>query len=210
MRRPRWSASTSTAGRWVISVSRRGGRKRKAGKREPNGKLSRRKDERQARRSIDEQANMAVGKEARVRVHGVPAEHAGTDLAGTVCGRLVLQGSISPDHHEAAKAFAATYARYQRAIGSPRQPKAVEIGAATGGGSETDMTPEQCDKARRQWEDAVRALQEANAQHRSATIFAACDYLVLRDEYHPHLFGDLRLGLNALARHYGLEARTAA
>jgi hypothetical protein len=189
------------------------GRKRKPGKREPNGKLSRRKDEKQARRTIDEQANMAVGKEARVRVHGedqgVTADNAGTELAGSVCGRLLLQGSISSEHMDAAKAFQETYAAYQRVMDSPRPPKAVEIGGATGG-SLREITPEQANRAKERWAEACLCLARTNQEHRTATIYAACDYIVLRDQYLPHLFGDLRLGLNALARHYGLVARRAA
>ncbi len=185
------------------------GRKRKAGKREPNGKLSRRKDEKQARRTIDEQASMAVGKEARERVLGVKAEHAGTELAGSVCGRLLLQGSISPEHMDAAKAFQETYATYQRVMDSPRPPKAVEIGGSTGG-TAREITPEQADRAKERWTEACLCLARVNQEHRTASIYAACDYIVLRDQYLPHMFGDLRLGLNALARHYGLVARRAA
>lgn len=187
----------------------RAGRKRKPGRREPNGKLSRRVDDKQARRSIDEQAAMQVGKEARQRVFGVSAADSASDQAGTVCGRLCLTGEITGDQLEAAKAFAATYSSYQRAMNSPRPPKAVEIGGITGGGSLNDITPERHTKALKQWDAAKRALVEANIYHRGS-IYAACDYFALRDEMHLHMLGDLRVGLNALARHYGLVARRAA
>jgi len=186
------------------------GRKRKTGKREPNGKLSRRTSERQARRTVDEQAAMHVAKEARQRVFGISVEASGTELAGTVCGRLLLQGSLTQQQMDAAKAFADTYAGYQRAMDSPRPPKAVEIGGATGRGSLLDVSPEQAKLARKRWDAAVRVLVEANMYHRAATLYAAADYLVLRDEMHGHMVGDLRLALNALARHYGLVARRAA
>src|SRR3954469_1743653 len=92
------------------------GRKRKAGNREPNGKLSRRIDDKQARRSIDEQSAMQVAKEARQRVFGVSAAESGTELAGSICGRLLLQGTISREHYDAAVAFQETYATFLRAI----------------------------------------------------------------------------------------------
>lgn len=185
------------------------GRKRKQGKREPNGKLSRRKDDKQARRTIDEQASMQVAREARQRVFGVSAEDSATELAGTVCGRLRLIRSITGAQHEAAKAFASTYAAYQRALNSPRPPKAVEIGAATGGGNAIDISPEQHAKALNDWDRVTTLLSRANGYHRGATLYAACDYLVLRDELHIHLVPDLHIALDYLVRHYGLQALAA-
>ena len=154
---------------------------------------------------------MAVAKEARQRVHGVSAEDSATDMAGTVCGRLALVRSISPAQLEAAKAFAATYAAYQRALGSPRPPKAVEISAATGLGGQHDISPEQYTKAIAAWEKVKKFLALANgiAGNRGMTLLAACDYLVLRDEYHLHLVPDLSVALSYLIVHYGLGALAA-
>ncbi len=185
------------------------GRKRKAGKREANGKLSRRVVDKQARRSIDEQSAMSVGKEARQRVHGVSAADSGTELAGSVCGRLLLQGSINRQQMDAAIAHQEAYAAFHRAIDAPAQPRAVNIGAATGG-SGRDLSPEQCAKAKKRWKDAKAVLVDLDtAQRGAATTYAAIDYIVLQERFLPHMFGDLRLGLNALARHYGLMARAA-
>jgi hypothetical protein len=187
----------------------RGGKKRRTGKREPNGKLSRRIVDKQARRSIDEQSTMQVAKEARQRVFGVSEADSATELAGTVCGRLFLAREITQQQLDAAKAFAETYATYQRAMNSPRPPKAVEIGGITGGGALRDISPEQHVKAKERWDAAVKVLVEANHYH-PGSIYAACDYLALRDELHPHMVGDFRVGMNSLARHYGLVARRAA
>jgi hypothetical protein len=185
------------------------GRKRKPGKREPSGKLSRRKVEKQARRTIDEQAAMQVAKDARRRVYGVKPEDTGTELAGTVCGRLQLIRSITPAQHEAAKAFAATYAAYQRAIGSPRPPKAVEIGAATGRGADTEISPEEHRRAVAAWDKVCRLLALENQFHRDMTLYAACDYLILRDEFHIHMVPDLHVALDYLVMHYGLQSLAA-
>lgn len=152
---------------------------------------------------------MQVAKEARQRVFGLSAEQSATERAGTVCGRLALQGTITTRQLEASKAYASTYAAYQRAMNSPRPPKAVEIGAATGRGESLDVTVEEKWRAINAWDRARRALVEANGFHRHASLIAACDYLVLRDEMHGHMIGDLRLALNVLVRHYGLLAIAA-
>lgn len=185
------------------------GRKRKPGRREPNGKPSRRAADKQARRTIDEQAAMQVAKEARQRLYGVRADDSGTELAGTVCGRLRLTQSISAAQHEAAKAYAATYAAYQRALDSPRPPKAVEIGAATGRGNAADLSPEQCARSVADWERVQGVLVLANSRHREANLIAACDYLVLRDEFHIHMVPDLHIALDYLVMHYGLRSLAA-
>ncbi len=184
------------------------GRKRKSGKREASGKLSRRKDDKQVRRSIDEQSAMQVAKEARQRVFGVSPQDSATELAGSVCGRLLLQGSINREQMDAAVAFQETYAAYQRAMDSPPPPRAVNIGGFSSG-TPREISTEQSIKAKAHWKAACTALSRANEEHRSTALYAACQYVVLRDEFLPHLFGDLRLALNALSRHYGLLARAA-
>ncbi len=186
----------------------KGGRKRKPGKREPNGKLSRKAAHVQQRRTTDEEAAMSVAKEARVRVHDVAPEHAGTDLAATVVGRLYLAGELEPEQMNAARLLADTYASYQRAVDSPRPPKAVNIGGASGA-LPPDVSPEAATRARSAWGTITGVLQAANNVHRGATLYAACDYIVLRDEHHPHMNGDLRLGLNAIAQAYGLANEAA-
>lgn len=185
------------------------GRKRKPGNREPNGKPSRRIADKQAQRTLEEQDAMHVVKSARQRVHGVNVADSGTELAGSVCGRLLLQGLITRPQMDAALAFADTYGTYARVMGLPRQPKAVAMGLPTSG-SGRDESPEQYARAKARWDDACRAIQEANYLHRNGSLYAACDYLVLRDELHEHMLGDLRLALNALARHFGVDGRRAA
>jgi hypothetical protein len=190
-------------------MTTKAGRKRRAGKREPNGQLSRKAEHIQARRSIDEDSAMSVAKAARVRVHDVAEEHAGTDMAATVIGRLFLKGELEPEQVSAARLIAETYAAYQRAIDSPRPPKAVNIGGASGS-TPPDVTPEQAMEARRRWGTVIGILQVANNAHRGSAIYAACDYVVLRDIELSHLFPDMRLGLNAIVRAYRLGERSAA
>lgn len=188
---------------------RTAGRKRKAGPREPNGRLSRRTDDKQAQRSIDEQSAMQVGKDARVRQFGVSPADAATELAGTVPGRLLLTGEITRSQYDASVAWGTAHVRYLRAIDAPPGPKAVEIGRASGRSLNADLTADQCNRAIALWNAAKRVLVEANYYH-PGSIVAACEYFEIRNEFHPHMLGDYRVGMNALARHYGLMGARAA
>lgn len=66
------------------------GRKRKAGKREPNGRLAREPD----RRISAEQDAMSVAVGYRQSVLGVKSAHVLDQKAGTLIGRLCLAGAI--------------------------------------------------------------------------------------------------------------------
>lgn len=180
------------------------GRKRKAGNREPSGRA-----QRAPVRTVEEDA-MQVAKEARQRVFGVLEDDCTQPEAGTAVGRLLLKGAISRDHYDAAIAFQETYATFLRAIDAPpSSPKAVNIGGASGP-SPPDMSPERAKQARERWKEVCWALSVANVAFPENVLYLACDRILLRDVDQPELHGDLRLGLNALVRHYGLSAREAA
>ena len=152
---------------------------------------------------------MGVAKAARVHVHQVAEEHAGTDLAGSVIGRFYLAGVIDPEQLNAARLLADSYAAYQRAVDSPRPPKAVNV-EGTSGALPLDMPSDLARRARRRWGAILGILQAANNAHRGAAIYAACDYIVLRDlDNLGHLLPDLKLGLNAIAQAYGLIEQAA-
>lgn len=185
------------------------GRKRKSGKREPNGKLSRRTEHKQERRRVDEQVMMSVAKDARVRLWGVSYDLAGTAHAGSVVGRLVLMDRLTQEQADVAQHVQGIYERYRRAIDAPPRPGAVDLNRVHGLGTGNDMSPEQCAVARKAWADVQTILLEANMFNRASNLFAAMDYLVLRDEYHPHMVGDLRLALNALGRYYRSASKAA-
>lgn len=189
-------------------MGKRGGRPRKKGKREANGKLSRRVEDKQARRSLDEQAAMLTAREGRERVHGVRMTDSATDLAGSVAGRLYLKGGLTTGQLKAAWYLRDTYAAFQRAVDSPRPPKAVALGQSSGGEA-PDVSAEQSARARKNWRTMTGLLQDENCVHRGAAIYAACDFIVLRDLDLPHLEDSLKLGLDAIARTYGLEAKAA-
>src|SRR5207249_1043175 len=93
---------------------------------------------------------------------------------------------------------------YRQAMGAPRQPAAVDLNRIAGA---TASGPDHVAfvlRAKRRYLAMSRAVQDCANQHRGANLFAALHYFVMRDEFHAHMLGDLRLGLNALARHYGM------
>lgn len=192
------------------------GRKRKPGKREPNGQLSRRIADMQQRNAdaFDRQERdiIGVGLEARQRVHGVHKDNSRDQMAGCFVGRLCLQGEVSRAQYEAAMTYLEEWHDNLRAIGAatPPQPSALDPNATRGRGvGEEDVAKVRQRIAR--WKASVAAVQERQIELRGAgALVAAMDYCVLRDEAHPHLIGSVREALNALARHYRIVSSRAA
>ncbi len=205
-----WPHAKPTIQGHQMSSKKKPGRKPRGGPREPRGRLSRKAGDKQVHRSVDEQSAMQVAKEARQRMFGVSEADSATELAGTVPGRLLLTKEIVRFQYDASVAFGTAHARYLRAIDAPPGPRAVEIGRASGRNLNGDMTKEQCERAIAQWDAAKRVLVEANYYH-PGSIYAACEQFELRNQFFPHMLGDYRVGMNALARHYGLlPVRVAA
>ena len=185
------------------------GRKRKAGVKRINGRISRRESDRQAQRSLEQQDAMSVARSARERVFGVDRVHSGTELAGSFVGRLYLTGEIRRHQLDAARAFCVEWVAYSRALGLPAQPRAVDLSGIRSG-SAYEITPEQQRTAVARWDASVWAVTEANMQCREGALYPALYYCVLLDQSHTHMVGDMRLGLNALARHYRIAEADAA
>jgi hypothetical protein len=186
------------------------GPKRLAGKREANGQLSRVSAMERARRQLqadrDEWAVMSPVIAARHRLHGVPFLTARDQLAGSVIGRLVMARELAPAQGDAAIKYAEDVDNYRQAMGAQRQPAAIDLNRIAGA---TAAGPDHVAfviRAKRRYLAMTRAVQEVANQHRGANLFAALDYFIIRDEFHAHMLGDLRLGLNALAHHYGMVA----
>lgn len=175
------------------SKKRRRQRRRAGPGREPNGRLSRRLSALAARRAESEAEITAVALSARMRHTGLPAALAGAADAGTVHGRLRLCGEITADQFRAAEFFLGVRLAYQRALQVPDRPRQPSEGRGLGDDAEFA-------KAAIARYDAVMAcLRDAGAAQRSPVV-AAFDILLFRQQELPHLYGDLRLGLNALHR----------
>lgn len=190
------------------------GPKKKPGKREANGQLSRKPAEREARHidglDREQQDTIAVAVEARQRVFGVPAPISRDQMAGSAIGRLCLQGLITRLQYDAAMSYAAEVESYGLAYRSPRQPGAVNLNATKGGaGDYENVALVQRIMADR---DATnRAILDKQIEIGNfGNLKGALDTVVLRDVHLDHLLGDLRTALNALVKRYGLEAGRAA
>lgn len=184
------------------------GRKRKLGKREPNGRLSRRRDDVQARQGETEAETLSTALEARARLYGLPEKFLRDDRAGTVVGRMNLQDELSGVQYRAAVKWMETRSRYHKAL--------LARGETTGGG--TRGTPELVSdeyigwvrRAVEQWDEASMVLIDLSVSLRTTNVSSAMTWLVERDTYVAGLTGDLRLALNALAKHWGLDTSREA
>ena len=181
------------------------GPKPQTGKREANGRLSRKAVDVTTKLNgaldAEERDALRTGVEARHRLHNLKPEHLRDTDAGSFVGRLRITGEITMQQCEAAKEYLRVYEAMQVAVGGPKQAGAVDLNATRG-----MPVPEKVDqsiKAMADWKAAIRAVQDRQDELRGGgALIAALDYCVLRDGEHPHMVGWLREGLNALARHF--------
>lgn len=180
------------------------GRPRKAGvKRTKSGRISQAKDS-----YVDNAAGFAL----RMRVFGLSEADARDQKAATYVGRLCLLGrkettdGITEAQYEAAMAYREAYEAFQRAV---KSPDALRTGVGGASGPEAPEYAQWCQRQIEKWDGIKKAVQLEQGYHenRGANMWAALDYLVGRDEQHPHMIGDLRLGLNAIGHHLGMIHR---
>ncbi len=183
-------------------------RKRKTGRREPNGRIAR----------TNEPANADPFLE-RMRRYGLSATDARDQRSSTVIGRLLLAHlesgckahiGITEAEYEAGARFATDSAAYARCLQSPRGVGVAET--LTGSGDDEAHTRYVAiiRKAYENARDVLRDLQERDG-YRGTTIFDAVRFVAEQDLDLPHLFPGLRVGLRELAGHYGyIAARKAA
>jgi hypothetical protein len=198
----------------------RRGKARQPGKREPNGQLSRKPADRTSRfldgLERDERDTLAVGIEARVRVHGVDPERSRDQMAGSFVGRLCMTRQISRQQYDAAMTWLEDCENYSAAVHSPRQPGAVDLNRIQGSNGDYENVERTRRAITRMIGDkergirgAMQAVQAAQLEVRGqGNLFGALDAILHRDQELQHLVGDLRVGLNALARYYGLIGGT--
>lgn len=136
------------------------GRKRKAGKRHPSGKLV------QPRREETQREVMATVLEARQRHFGVSARQAKDERLGTALGRLAFAGLITPSQFAAGELYGETTARHRSVVGMPMdQPRSVTgllINEGIFGGGEPVHDPEMIDRIRKETAAAMMVLRDAD------------------------------------------------
>lgn len=152
-----------------------------------------------------------LAKRARVRMYGVKMKDAATAEAATVIGRLSLAGQhnegISRDQYEALIEYRDARERYFKAI---MAPDSLAVSSGAGGLPDSDDADMRI-RAKNRYMGARDAIMACQLDYPISNLFAAVDYLVIRDELHSHMIGDLRLVGNALHRHFfGLDGRRKA
>lgn len=179
----------------------RAGRKRKQGVKRVNGRISQRKADVLARREETTAEVTATAREARMRVFGIASEDTMNPDTATVPGRLKRAKVINAGQLKAAYRYEACVSTYRSVIGVPS--------AGQGGHPAEFLASEQerYDRAKARYDGAMAAVLAENAIHknRGCNMPAALELIVLRDQDVPHLHGDLRLALNALAHYFGCE-----
>jgi len=202
---------------------------RQPGRRQPNGRLSQIGEFERARKNANAELEqwdaMSAAMMARHRLHDLPYPPAAKDgmrkdrphvldqRAGSVIGRMAMRGELSASQYEAAVKYIEDVDNYRRAISAPRQPGAVDLNAVRGSGATGPDHVAFVERAKRRYMGdhvkgergvvgTIRECQNSIA-NRGSNLFAALDYLVLRDEFYTHMVADCRIALNALARHYG-------
>lgn len=166
-------------------------------KRLPSGKVVERPD-RERQEDV-----LRTATEARQRVLGVAPSDTRRPEAGSAVGRLKLTGVISQDQYEAAKTYESVYRGYERAIlvRRPSSPGNFDKVPGFDAGDGTDERyVEQCTAARRNYGDARRALLDADPLAQMAV-----NTWVVEDVPLYHCVGELRVGLNALARLFRVD-----
>lgn len=141
-----------------------------------------------------------LAKEVRMRMHGLTKAEATLPEGGTVIGRMKIAGDLSKEQYDALVSYQMTRERYMIAIRAPDSLKTISGGAMGTAEDESDAS------AVAAWDRVQNVIREAQKYERG-NLAAALQYIVVRDEHHDHMVGDLRIVANALFRHYGLARK---
>jgi hypothetical protein len=180
----------------TIAPKNRKGRKRKSGRRQPDGRIA-------PHRPADYRAMAALNPDRRGLAEGLRTH----ERAGSVLGRLNLKKRISEHEYEAGCRYSVIVGAYRAMIGVPAQ-----LG---GNGRGFDCDPFICMAAaalkvkdvctcngrRQRYDDAYCSIR-THAAHLAVNAAAIHDH-----DISPDQLGALREGLAALARHFGLTGR---
>lgn len=140
-----------------------------------------------------------LAKLKRLAMFGGTMEDAGTQDRGTVIGRLKLSREISEQQHSALQRYFELSERYHASILVPDSLR------SKGGGSVMRIPNDEVDiETRRKWRDVGAAIREGQSNY-NGNLYAALQFIVIRDEFHEHMIGDARMAANVLVRYYGLS-----
>lgn len=166
------------------------GRKRKAGKRIPSGRLARPYEN--PRRQVMEQPHR----------RDLPAAYQDRPEPESPFGQLMCAGIITPAQHEAGKRYRDISFAYRAVITSAPypHPQAISLLSVHGRGGEPSRETIQAIKG--VYDSAFEALSEAGNRAQRAVKDHAVFERPCPDEYSQAL---LRRGLDRLVEHYGID-----
>jgi hypothetical protein len=183
------------------SGASRRGRPRKAGAREPNGRLSRSAAKTLRRQVQDEIRPEGLISPLEIRRFWVQAAgQARLEAFGTPIGQLMLFGKLDAAQYSAARSWAKLAARYRLAIEVPRKPKSLSlerVGASSVGAAAAPG--DAVDKAVIDRFLAARSVLLAQGWRVERTVSQCCEEIGRAPVGHEELMR-LREGLSALAR----------
>lgn len=172
---------------------------RMKGNREPNGRLSRRNEDRQARQNEGERSIMQTAIEARVRLFGLSEAAARLPESATTIGRMHLRKQISQDQLYAAHWYIEKRNAYHRAVGAV--PDTGRMAGPEGNQVGSDYEAF-CKATRELWHEITEAISELMQEQRSPNPAAALDIFLVKDVHVQELVGDLRMALNCIHRKF--------
>jgi len=147
---------------------------------------------------------------ARMKIFGMSASEALSKDAADNLGRLHIawkrnnSTGISVKQYDAAERYREVFNDYRKAYCSPSAyyEKAGSIGA-----SDPDSYSAWVLRAKQAYSDARGAIDEAQLEAGNGNLYAAVQFMLEQDQYFPHMLGDIRLGCNALHRHFFTRKR---
>ncbi len=173
-----------------LRVKRRGRPCKQDVARNDNGRIS------QAR--LPGEAPDVLARRKRVALFGGSMDNAGDQIRGTVIGRLWIAKELSDQQHGALQRYGELAERYFSSILAPNSLR------SKGGGSAMRIPDDSFDiETRRKWDGSMKTVNEAQKYH-NGNLYAALQFIVIKDEFHEHMLGDARIAANALVRYYGL------
>lgn len=182
-----------------VTVTKRAGRKRKAGARYKSGALR----HKPTKELLDERTRTARRMPHRRALRSSLRED---ERAESPIGRLNLTGKIGDEQYSAAQLFAVAVGEYRSTIEAPRGTAGSGRGRGCEGCDLVQRAGCRCLERKRRYDAAFEAL--AMAGQRAAK--AVSRLVVHREELAREDLVYLVDGLSALAGHYGLTGRRRA
>jgi len=179
--------------------AKRGRPKKEGVLRTPSGQISRAKE-----------PPAKVAQLARMRIFGMSASEALSELAGDNLGRLHMAWKrdkaegISTSQYDAAERYREVYNDKRKAECSAG---AYYDNVGSIGASDPDEYEAWVKRAKQAYTDARKAIDEAQAETRNGNLYAAVQFMLENDQFFPHMLGDIRLACNALHRHFFTQKR---